>query len=63
MPIMTGMELYREVARVAREQAERMSFVTGCGFTEKERQLLSETQTECVEEPFNWANLRVIMQR
>jgi PAS domain S-box-containing protein len=63
MPIMTGMELYHELVRVAPEQAKRMIFVTGGAFTEKARTFLSETLKEHIEKPFNSANLRAIVHR
>jgi two-component system cell cycle sensor histidine kinase/response regulator CckA len=63
MPIMTGMELYHELVRVAPEQAKRMIFVTGGAFTEKARTFLSETLKEHIEKPFNAANLRAIVNR
>jgi PAS domain S-box-containing protein len=63
MPVMSGMELYQELVRVAPEQAERIIFVTGGAFTDTGRRFLSETQKEYIEKPFNSANLRVIVQR
>ena len=63
MPIMTGIELYRELVRVAPDQADRMIFVTGGAFTEKARTFLSETLKEHIEKPFNAANLRAIVNR
>jgi two-component system, cell cycle sensor histidine kinase and response regulator CckA len=63
MPDMTGMELHRELSRVAPEQAERMIFLTGGAFTAKARQFLSETPKEHIEKPFDPANLRAIVQR
>jgi signal transduction histidine kinase len=63
MPVMTGMELYHELVRVAPEQAKRMIFVTGGAFTEKARRFLSETLMEHIEKPFNAANLRAIVNR
>lgn len=63
MPIMTGMDLYRELSRVAPEYAKKMIFVTGGAFTEKARQFLSETPREHIEKPFHSANLRAIVQR
>jgi two-component system cell cycle sensor histidine kinase/response regulator CckA len=63
MPIMTGMELYHELVRVAPDQAKRMIFVTGGAFTEKARTFLSETLKEHIEKPFNSANLRAIVNR
>ena len=63
MPDMTGMDLHRELSRVAPEQANRMIFVTGGAFTEKARRFLSETPKEHLEKPFASANLRAIVQR
>jgi hypothetical protein len=36
MPEMTGINLHRELSRVAPDQADRMIFVTGGAFTERE---------------------------
>ena len=63
MPDMTGMDLYRELSRVAPEQADRMIFVTGGAFTEKARRFLSETPKERLEKPLYSANLRAFVQR
>jgi PAS domain S-box-containing protein len=63
MPDMTGMDLHRELSRVAPEQANRMLFLTGGAFTAKARQFLSETPKEHIEKPFDPANLRAIVQR
>lgn len=63
MPIMTGMELYHDLVRVAPDQANRMIFVTGGAFTDKARTFLSETLKEHIEKPFNAANLRAIVNR
>jgi len=63
MPDMTGMDLHRELLRVAPEQADRMIFLTGGAFTAKARQFLSETPKEHLDKPFDPANLRAIVQR
>jgi CheY-like chemotaxis protein len=63
MPEMTGMDLHRELSRVAPEQASRMIFLTGGAFTDKARQFLSETVKEYLEKPFDPVNLRAIVQR
>src|SRR5713226_1533023 len=63
MPEMTGMDLHRELSRVAPEQANRMIFLTGGAFTDKARQFLSETVKEYLEKPFDPVNLRAIVQR
>jgi CheY-like chemotaxis protein len=63
MPDMTGMDLHRELSRVAPEQANRMIFLTGGAFTTKARHFLSETPKEHIEKPFDPANLRAIVRR
>ncbi len=63
MPDMTGMDLYRELSRVAPEQANRMIFLTGGAFTPTARQFLAETPKEHIEKPFDVANLRAIVRR
>lgn len=63
MPDMTGMDLHRELSRVAPEQANKMIFLTGGAFTDTARHFLSETSKEHIEKPFDSANLRAIVQR
>ncbi len=63
MPDMTGMDLHRELSRIAPEQAERMVFLTGGAFTPKARRFLSETPQEHLEKPFDSAHLRASVQR
>jgi PAS domain S-box-containing protein len=63
MPDMTGMDLHRELTRVAPEQASRMIFMTGGAFTPKAREFLSEVPKEHLEKPFDPANLRAIVRR
>jgi FixJ family two-component response regulator len=60
---MTGMDLHRELSRVAPEQANRMIFLTGGAFTAMARNFLSETCKEHIDKPFDPANLRAIAQR
>ena len=57
------MDLHRELARIAPEQAAKMIFITGGAFTAKALQFLSETTREHIEKPFHPANLRAIVQR
>jgi CheY-like chemotaxis protein len=63
MPDMTGMDLHREIARVAPELVDRMVFLTGGAFTTKARQFLSESAGEHVEKPFELASLRKLVRR
>ena len=62
MPDMTGMDLHRELARVAPEQADRMVFMTGGAFTEKAQRFLAEPLKEHLEKPFDPVNLRAIVR-
>jgi CheY-like chemotaxis protein len=63
MPVMTGMDLYRELSRVVPQQAARMIFLTGGAFTPDGRSFLSEPPKENIEKPFDSANLRAIVRR
>lgn len=63
MPDMSGMDLHRELSRIAPEQAAKMIFVTGGAFTAKALEFLSATTREHIEKPFLPANLRAIVQR
>jgi PAS domain S-box-containing protein len=63
MPDMTGIDLHRELSRIAPDQADRMMFMTGGAFTPSARQFLSETPKEHLEKPFDGANLRAIVRR
>jgi two-component system cell cycle sensor histidine kinase/response regulator CckA len=63
MPEMTGMDLHRELSRVAPDQAERMIFLTGGAFTPKARRFLSESTREHLEKPFDSTHLRASVRR
>ncbi len=63
MPDMTGMDLHRELSRIAPEQAGRMIFMTGGAFTEKAWTFLSDPEREHVEKPFDPKTLRAIVRR
>ncbi|HEX7671357.1 MAG TPA: response regulator, partial [Polyangiaceae bacterium] len=63
MPDMTGMDLHRELLRIAPEQADKMIFLTGGAFTAGARRFLAETAREHLEKPFEPAALRAILQR
>jgi len=63
MPDMTGMDLHREIARVAPEMVDRMIFLTGGAFTPGARQFLSEIAREHIEKPFELASLREVVRR
>jgi PAS domain S-box-containing protein len=63
MPDMTGMDLHRELSRVAPEQAKRMIFLTGGAFTAKAWHFLADPPREHLEKPFDPATLRLIVRR
>jgi CheY-like chemotaxis protein len=63
MPNMTGMDLYRELSRVAPEQAAKMLFLTGGAFTAAAQQFLADTRKEHIEKPFDAAILLATVQR
>ena len=63
MPDMTGMELHRELSRVAPQQANRMVFLTGGAFTAEAQHFLSEKPKEYIEKPFEPATLRATVLR
>jgi PAS domain S-box-containing protein len=58
MPQMTGMELHQRLLATAPEQAARMVFITGGGFTESARTFLNRVANPRVEKPFDRAQLR-----
>jgi CheY-like chemotaxis protein len=63
MPEMTGMDLHRELSRVAPDQATRMIFMTGGAFTPAARLFLSDPSREHIEKPFDHVDLRAIVRR
>jgi PAS domain S-box-containing protein len=63
MPDMTGMDLHREIVRIAPELGDRMVFLTGGAFTTRARQFLSAIAGEHVEKPFELASLRKLVRR
>lgn len=63
MPEMTGMDLHRELSRVAPDQAARMVFLTGGAFTPAARLFLADPSRERIEKPFDHVNLRAIVRQ
>ena len=61
MPIMTGMDLHAELARLAPDQAARMIFMTGGAFTPKARDFLDERTNPRLEKPFDAATLLALV--
>jgi CheY-like chemotaxis protein len=63
MPEVTGMDLHAELLHVARDQAERMVFMTGGAFTSKAREFLDSVTNTRIEKPFEIADIAAIIQR
>jgi len=58
MPVMTGMEFEAELARVAPDQARRMTFMTGGAFTEAAAAFVVQRRGHCLDKPFDLDQLR-----
>ena len=52
MPVMSGIDLYRELTYIAPEQAARLVVMTGGAFTPEARAFLDATNVLHVEKPF-----------
>jgi PAS domain S-box-containing protein len=63
MPDMTGMDLYRNLQRVAPDQAERIVVLTGGVFTPSARQFLDTVANPRIEKPFDPATMRAMVRR
>jgi len=63
MPQMTGMEFYRAVVDLDRDQAARMVFMTGGAFTAEARSFVDEVHDRCLEKPFQVGELRALVRR
>ena len=53
MPVMTGMDLYAEVVRVAPKLVGRLVFMTGGAFTPRARAFLESVSNPCLEKPLD----------
>ena len=58
MPNMTGMDLYREVLRVAPHVASRIVFLSGGVYTARARAFVESLPNRCLEKPPDLAKLR-----
>jgi PAS domain S-box-containing protein len=63
MPVMTGMDLYAEVVRVAPQVVGRMVFMTGGAFTPRARAFLESVSNPCLEKPLEMNKLRSLIGR
>ena len=62
MPVMTGMELYNHICKVAPEQAARMVVMTGGAYSNQTQQFLDSTQVRQLEKPFNLEAVRGMIE-
>jgi CheY-like chemotaxis protein len=58
MPVMSGMDLFNELEKVAPEQAEQMVFLTGGAFTPKLHEFLALVPNERIHKPFEVSTLK-----
>ncbi|MDP9001626.1 MAG: ATP-binding protein [Myxococcota bacterium] len=63
MPMMTGMDLYSELLRIAPKLATRMVFMTGGAFTPRARAFAESVVNECLEKPLDIGKLRRLLAR
>jgi PAS domain S-box-containing protein len=61
MPVVTGMDLYEEIARTRPELAERIVFMSGGTFTPRARQFLASVKNPALEKPFELAVLGALL--
>jgi signal transduction histidine kinase len=61
MPEMSGMDLYGELEKSAPQQAKRVVFLTGGAFTKRAREFLESVDNDCIEKPFDLAELRALI--
>ena len=62
MPEMSGMEVHAELMESDPEQAARMIFLTGGGFTPAAQRFLERVANLRLEKPFNAADLRALVR-
>jgi PAS domain S-box-containing protein len=63
MPVMTGMDLYADVVRIAPMLAGRFVFMTGGAFTPRARAFLASVVNPCLEKPLDMGKLRSLLAR
>ena len=62
MPVVTGMDLYDELARTKPQLARRFIFMSGGTFTPRAREFLSSVKNPSLEKPFELSALRTLLQ-
>jgi nitrogen-specific signal transduction histidine kinase/CheY-like chemotaxis protein len=63
MSDMSGIDVYREVLRVAPDVASRVVFMTAGAFTPHVRAFLDSVGNECLEKPFDVTKIRKLVSR
>jgi len=63
MPVMTGMDLYAEIVKVAPKLAGRLVFMTGGAFTPRARAFLESVVNPCLEKPIDTSRLRSLVAK
>ena len=63
MPNVTGMDLYREMLRVAPQMANRIVFMSGGVYTARARAFVEALPNRCIEKPPEPAKLRSLIRR
>jgi PAS domain S-box-containing protein len=63
MPVVTGMEFYRDLLEFSGEQAARVVFFTGAAYTVGAREFLDRVPNACVEKPFRIHRLRSVINQ
>jgi PAS domain S-box-containing protein len=63
MPVMTGMDLYAEMMRLAPKHAGHLVFMTGGAFTPRARAFLESVVNPCLEKPLDMGKLRSLVAR
>jgi CheY-like chemotaxis protein len=62
MPVMTGMELYQELARVFPKVLDRLIFISGGVFTPTARVFLERIPNLRLDKPFDSKKLRALVK-
>ena len=61
MPVVSGMDFYEALQQTAREQVDRIVFLTGGAFTARAREFLDRVPNPRVEKPFKLRDLRAVI--
>ena len=62
MPVVTGMDLYEELARTKPQLAQRIIFMSGGTFTPRAREFLSSVKNPALDKPFELSALTALLQ-